>query len=140
MNLSKSATMGNSKTFYDPINGLLFGQWKDNKVVSFISTLMFIGNGTTMQWSGRNKISLACPEALQAYNKCMGYVDLVNFDKKIGGTFTGKCSFKKLYKKGYLGITDFMLVNGCVAWNMSEKLRGVFGTTRDKSKMKNICS
>ncbi len=28
MNLSKSATRGNSEMFYDPINGLLFGHGK----------------------------------------------------------------------------------------------------------------
>ncbi len=48
MSLSKSATRGNSKMFYNPINGLLFRQWKDKEVVPFISTLLLVGNGTTM--------------------------------------------------------------------------------------------
>ncbi len=58
----------------------------------------------------------------------MGYVDLVDFDKKIGGLllFTEKSWFKKWYKKGYLRIMDFMLVDGCVAWNMTSKLKGLF--------------
>ncbi len=29
---------------------------------------------------------------------------------------------------------DFMLVNGCVAWNMSAKLKGVFRTKIEHSK------
>ncbi len=33
LSLSESKTMGNLKMFYNPINGLLFGQWKDNKLV-----------------------------------------------------------------------------------------------------------
>ncbi len=48
MNPSKSVARGKSKTFYDPINGVLFGQWKDNKVVFFISSLPLVGNSTTM--------------------------------------------------------------------------------------------
>ncbi len=42
MNLLKSATRGNSKKFYNPINGLLFEQLKDNKVVSFMSALPLV--------------------------------------------------------------------------------------------------
>ncbi len=37
INLSKTVIRGESKRFYNPINGILFGQWKDNKVVYFIS-------------------------------------------------------------------------------------------------------
>ncbi len=42
-----------------------------------------VGNCTTMQQSDSKKICLTCPKALQAYNKYMGYVDLVDFDKKL---------------------------------------------------------
>ncbi len=59
------------------------------------------------------------------YNKFMGYVAVVDFDKKIGGSFTHKSHFKKLCKKGFLGILDFMLVNGCVEWNMSAQIKGI---------------
>ncbi len=94
MNLSTSANRGESKTCYNPINGILFGQWKDNKVVSFISTLALVGNGTTMRECGSEKVLITCPKALQAYNKYMGYVDLVDFDKNIGRSFTHKSGFK----------------------------------------------
>ena len=39
--------------------------------------------------------------------------------KKIGGSFTKKELFKKWYLMGLMGIFDFMLVNGRIAWNMS---------------------
>ncbi len=61
----------------------------------------------------------------------MGCVYLVDFDKKIRQYFMQKSSFKKWYKKGYVGIMDFMFVYGCVAWNMSVKLKGVFRTMID---------
>jgi hypothetical protein len=49
----------------------------------------------------------------------MGGVDNMDKDKKIGGAFTKKAMFKKWYRMGVLGIFDFMLVNGRVAWNMA---------------------
>ncbi len=94
MNLSKTVTWGESNRFYDPINGILFGQWKDKKLVSFISSLLLVGNCTTMQQCGSEKVPFSCPKALQAYNKYMGCVDLVDFDKKIGGSFTEKRLFQ----------------------------------------------
>ncbi len=38
-----------------------------------------------------------------------------------------------MVQKSYLGIIDFMLINGHVAWNMSAKLKGVFRTMIDNS-------
>ncbi len=84
INLSISVTRGESKRFYNLRNGIVCGKWKDNKVV-FISSLPFVGNGTTIQQCGSKKVPFTCPKALQAYNKHMGYVVLVDFDKKIGG-------------------------------------------------------
>jgi len=99
MILLKLATRGNFKAFYNPINGLLFGQWKDNEVVSFISTLLLVGNGTTMWQSGSKKIYLTCPKALEAYNKYMKYMDLVDFDKNL----------------------DNLLLKNVVSWNATRK-------------------
>ncbi len=72
MNLSKLATRGNSKIFYIPINGLIFGQCNDNKVVLFISSLLLVGNGKTIQQCGSQRVPYTFPKALQAYNKYMG--------------------------------------------------------------------
>jgi hypothetical protein len=52
----------------------------------------------------------------------MGGVDNIDKDKRIGGSFTGRAMFKKLYRMGLMGIFDFMVVNGQQAWNMSTKL------------------
>ncbi len=95
-NLLRTIARGKSKTFYNPINGILFRQWKDNEVVSFISSLSFVGNVTTMWQCGSKKVPFNCPKALQAYNKYMGYVDLIDFDKRKGRLFTEKRRFKKL--------------------------------------------
>ncbi len=34
-------------------------------------------------------------------------------------------SFQKMVQKSFLGILDFMLVNGWVAWNMSCEIPGI---------------
>ncbi len=62
----------------------------------------------------------------------MGYVDLDDYDKKIGGGFTARPHFKKWYKKGFLGVLDFMMVNGRVAWNMSCDIQGIITTKLNK--------
>ncbi len=63
----------------------------------------------------------------------MGYVDLVDFEKKIGRSFTQKKCFNKWYKKGFLGRLDFMLVNVCVKWNVSAQVKDILRDTIDNS-------
>ena len=46
MNLSKKSPRGTSLVKYDPVNHILFGQWNNNKVVSFISSLGVSGKVT----------------------------------------------------------------------------------------------
>ncbi len=52
---------------------------------------------------------------------------------KIGRSFIQQSHFKKWYKKGYLGILDFVLINDCNAFNMSAQLKGIFGDIIDNS-------
>ncbi len=50
--LSNLSSREESKTYYNLINGGLFGQWNDNKVVSYILTLPLVGIGKTMRQCG----------------------------------------------------------------------------------------
>ncbi len=68
----------------------------------------------------------------------MGYVDLVDYDQKIGGGFMSRPYFKMWYKKGFLGIFYFMLVNGQVAWNMSCKIPGII-QNKLNNRMWRVC-
>ncbi len=124
MIFSKLANRRESKICYNTINRILFGQWKDNKVLLFISTLPLMGNKPAVQQYGDEKVFFTCPKALQAYNKYMGYVDLVA-DKKIGGSFTHKSHVKKWYKKGLISILDFMLMNGSIVRNRSSQIKDI---------------
>ena len=46
LNLPNSSQRGTSLVKFDPVNRVLFGQWNNNKVVSFISTLGVFGMST----------------------------------------------------------------------------------------------
>jgi hypothetical protein len=123
MNLSKKTERGSSLVKYDPVNRILFGQWNDNKVVSFISTLGISGSVNVTRRVGAQTVNLPIEVSLKRYtaDNFMGGVDNVDKDKKIGGAFTKKSMFKKWYRMGVLGVFDFMIVNGRVAWNMSSE-------------------
>ena len=75
---------------FDPDKKVLFGQWNDNKVVSFISTLGVSGLVTIQRRVGRDKVDFQIEEALKRYTRdnFIGDVDNVDKDKKIGGSFT----------------------------------------------------
>jgi hypothetical protein len=98
MNLTKSTPRGTSLERYDPMNKILFGQWNDNKVVSYISTLGVSGKVSVKRRIGANKVDFQIEEALKRYTRdnFMGGVDNVDKDKKIGGSFTKKGSFQKV--------------------------------------------
>jgi hypothetical protein len=121
MNLPKNAERGSSLVKYDPVNRVLFGQWNDNKVGSFILTLGISGSDTVSRRVGPQTVELPIEIALKRYttDNFMEGVYNVDKDKKIGGGFTKKALFKKRYRMGVLGVFDFMTVNGRVAWNMA---------------------
>ncbi len=80
---------------FDPINKVLFGQWNDNKAISFISTLGVFGMSTIQQRVGSQKNHFQIPEALKKYSSdnFMDGVDNMDKDKKIGGSFTSHSLF-----------------------------------------------
>jgi hypothetical protein len=100
---------------------VLFGQWNDNKVVLFISTLGVFGMSTVQRRVGANKVDFQIPEALKRYSSdnFMGGVDNMDKDKKIGGSFASLALFRKWYRMGLMGIFNFVIINGRQAWNMS---------------------
>jgi hypothetical protein len=104
MNLKKSSPRGSSLEKYDPVNKVLFGQWNDNKVVSFISTLGVSKKVTVKRRIGSETVELEIEDALKRYTRdnYMGGVDNVDKDKKIGGSFTKQAHFKNGIKWVYL--------------------------------------
>jgi hypothetical protein len=124
MNIQKSDIRGTSLLKYDSTNQILFGQWKDNKVVSFISSLGTFGMTKIQRRVGPDKLDFDIPTALKLYTKdnYMGGVDNLDKDKSLGGSFTSRAMFRKWYRMGLMGILDFMIVNGQQAWIMSARM------------------
>jgi len=84
MNLSKTTPRGTSLVKYDPVNCIQFGQWNDNKVVSFISSLGVSGSVTVSRRVGAQTINLPIKESLKRYtsDNFVGGVDIVDKGKK----------------------------------------------------------
>lgn len=123
MDLSKKSDRGACKLLYNKENKVIIGQWNDNKVVNFVSTLNDCGLGTVKRQVGSNKIELPCPNALIAYQQKMGGVDKGDQMRGHMAGFSNKVHFKKWYKRVYLAILDCGLLNAFVAWNMSAEDR-----------------
>ncbi len=87
-----------------------------------MSTLPLVREETVIYQCGSEIKTFKCQSALCAYNCFMSYLDLIDYNKKIGERFTARPHLKKWYKQGYLGVLNFMLVNRQVAWNMSYKI------------------
>ncbi len=99
MLLKNKREQGECLTKYDQVNETLFGQWRDLKVVSFVSPLPLVGEETANCQCGMEIKTFKCPSAFCVYNCFMGCVDFVDYNKKIGGGLTARPHFKKWYKK-----------------------------------------
>lgn len=93
---------------------MLFGQWNNNKVVSFLSTLGVLWMSTIKHKVGSTKVDFKMPKALThcKMDNFMGGVDNADKDKKIGSSLTCCLMFKKWCRMGLIGVFDFMPVNG----------------------------
>lgn len=90
MNLIKSSQRGLLLIKLNPVHKILFGQWNDNKVVSFISRLG-IYEVTSIKWGiGANIVNIPMHSMLKCYasNNFMSGVNNMDMNKKIGGSFT----------------------------------------------------
>jgi len=64
-------------------------------------------------------IDLTTEMAVRKYQKGMGGVDRGDQQRETGAGFCRKAHFKKWYKKSFMAICDFMLLNSFIAWNMA---------------------
>ncbi len=74
---------GKCLTKHDPVKDILFGQWRYNKVMSFLSTLPLVGEEMANRQHGREAKTSKCPSTLCEYNCFMGYVGLVYYNEKL---------------------------------------------------------
>ena len=120
MNLSKKSDRGSYLMKYDKDNEILAGQWNDNKVVPFISTLCEYNIVKVKRRVKREKIEFDVPEPLRTYQRHMGGVDKNDQIKECaGGTSKGIRKSHKWFKMVNLAIMDIGIVNSSIAWNMN---------------------
>ena len=119
MNLSKKSKRGSYLVKYDRDNEILAGQWNDNKVVPFISTLGEYDIVKVKRRVKKKKIEFDVPEPLRSYQRHMGGVDKNDQIKECaGGISKGIRKTHKWFKAVNLAIMDIGIVNSSIAWNM----------------------
>ena len=105
---------------FDKVNGILAGQWKDSKVVSFISTLNVYDITDVRRRIGCRIVTFKVPTALKNYQENMGGTD--HFDQIVvcgrGGVSKGTRKLHKWFKTVNLAISDIGMANSSIAWNM----------------------
>ena len=95
------------------------------------------GVSTVQRRTGANLIQVPCPNDIQQYQKYMGGVDRGDQHRVIGAGFSNVAHFKKWYKKCFLGIADFSMLQAFAAWNISidECSAGSRGGMRNRRKL-----
>ena len=69
--------------------------------------------------TGSVLINVTCPNNVIMYQQNMGGVDRGDQHRLMGAGFANVSHFKKWYKKAFLGICDFSLLNAFSAWNLA---------------------
>ena len=109
--------------------GMVATKWKDSRILQTISTVMKSGADVVARRVGSTVINVSCPNDIIEYQKHMGGVDKGDQHRTMGAGFANVSHFKKWYKKAFMGLADFSLLQAFSAWNLSvdemkEKNRG----------------
>ena len=99
--------------------GLVVTRWKDSKILQTLSTTMKSGIETVTRRVGANIVNVKCPADIVQYQQNMGGVDQGDQHRVMGAGFANVAHFKKWYKKAFMGIADFCLLNAFSAWNLA---------------------
>ena len=103
----------------DPRLGMIITRGKDSKVLQTVSTTMDKGVEILKRRTGNKVIEVTCPSDIVRYQKFMVGVDRGDQHRVMGAGFANVSHFKKWYKKAFLGIADFSMLNVFAAWNLS---------------------
>ena len=125
--LDDKSDRGSFVRLVDKRLGMVATRWKDSKMLQVVSTVMKKGVDEVQRRTGSKLINVKCPNDIIMYQKNMGGVDRGDQHRVMGAGFANVCHFKKWYKKAFMGICDFALLNAFTAWNLSanERTRGV---------------
>ena len=119
LKLAQNAERGSFVRLVDERLGLVVTRWKDSKILQTVSTTMKSGIDTVTRRVGANLVTVKCPSDIVQYQQNMGGVDRGDQHRVMGAGFANVAHFKKWYKKAFMGIADFSLLNAFSAWNLS---------------------
>ena len=139
LKLANNVARGTFKRLVDNRLGMVITRWKDSRALQVVSTIMAKGIGDVQRRVGRDKVTVRCPNDIIQYQKHMGGVDRGDQHRVVGAGFANVAHFKKWYKKAFLGICDFSLLQAFTAWNLGvnsqdRSRRGGVGTSRRELK------
>ena len=98
---------------------LVVTRWEDLKILQTLSTTMKSGVETVTRRVGKNIVNVKYPADIVQYQQNMGGFDQGDQHRVMGTGFANVAHFKKWYKKAFMGIADFSLLNAFSAWNLS---------------------
>ena len=117
---------GYYEEFVTSVRGVPIGilSWKDNKVVSFLSTFVGAPPVSTIQRfdrKTRQHLDVPCPEIVKVYNRHMGGVDLMD-----ANLARYKIIFKsrKWYIRIFFHLLDMLLANSWILWKRVKEAKG----------------
>ena len=99
--------------------------WKDNKVVTLLSTYVGslpISTVTRYDKTKKEKVPISCPHIVQEYNKHMGGVDLMD---SFLGRYHITIRSKKWYLRVFFHLLDLTVINAWIIYKKNANKRGV---------------
>ena len=132
--IDDKADRGTYRRLVDKRLGMVITRWKDSKILQTVSTVMIKGCQTIQRRNGAKILDVVCPNDIVMYQKHMGGVDRGDQHRLTGAGFANVAHFKKWYKKAFLGIADFSLLQAFTAWNLS--VDEIYGNRRGNTNVK----
>ena len=117
--LDKNAPRGSFVRLVDKRLGMVICRWKDSRILQTVSTIMLKGTEKIQRRKGSKIIEVIVPKDIKQYQNYMGGVDRGDQHRVMGAGFANVAHFKKWYKKAYLGLADFSMLQAFTAWNLS---------------------
>ena len=99
----------------DKILGIVIIIQKDSKTLQVVIPKMTKGVEKVTRINSRDSITVKYLNDMIKYQKHMGGVDCGDHHRLMGAGFASVVHFKKWYKKSFLGLTKFSLLQGFTA-------------------------
>ena len=97
--------------------GMVITRWKDSKSLQIAGKVIMSGVGEVQRRSGRDIITVYCPNYVIGYQNNMDGVHIGDQLRMMGTGFANVAHFKKWYKKGLLGIACSSLLQAFTEGN-----------------------